>query len=267
MNKRIGLVVFSPTDTTRRICFEISRGMGNQNPAIIDTTRPEVREELINGSFDFEQVDHIIVGAPVYSGKLPLQIIEVLGKIAAVKKTTATAVVVYGNRDYGVSLHTMVSLLTEAGFSVNSAGIFIGEHSYSDIIPIAIDRPDDSDLKKAFEFGNSINNACSNISNIPIQLDRVSRSEKYTALKPVYNPELCRECGKCSSLCPCNLISGNGSYRYAEAEEMCIGCMACVKGCPCDGRSAKVNSMIKLAMKQILKEAATTRKEPVTILP
>ncbi|MCK7505252.1 MAG: hypothetical protein MZV70_15020 [Desulfobacterales bacterium] len=78
------------------------------------------------------------MGAPVYSGKLPLQVLEVL-QILHGNGKEATAIVVYGNRDYGIALHNMVELLSERGFRIAAAAAFIGQHSYSGIVPVALE--------------------------------------------------------------------------------------------------------------------------------
>lgn len=265
--KNIGIVFFSPTGSTRAVCEEISSGMGIKEPAIVDITKPETRENIVSGRIDLNSFDHLIVGAPVYCGKLPLQVIECLSKIN-IEETAATAVVVYGNRDFGVSLHTLVALLTDSGCYVNSAGIFIGEHSYSEIVPIAVNRPDHDDLSKARDFGESILSLNGrSVSNIPIQLDRISRSEKYTSIKPYFRLDKCNNCGICAAVCPTGIISTEtGSYTTAETEKSCVGCMACVRKCPTEARTSKVNPMIRIVMRQMFKEASMNRKEPFTII-
>jgi len=61
-------------------------------------TRPDIREKIISkpGSVT-ANIDHLIVGAPVYFGKLPIKVIECLKSINGNGKES-TAIVVYGNR-------------------------------------------------------------------------------------------------------------------------------------------------------------------------
>jgi hypothetical protein len=200
MSKRVGALYFSPTNTTKIICNAIALGMGEKNPKIIDMTRPDIRKNITsNADILLSDIDHLIVGSPVYSGKLPVEVIECLKFIEGNGKES-TAIFVYGNRDYGIALYRMVEILFKNGFSVISAGAFIGQHSYSDIVPVAMGRPDKSDMEKAYNFGNSSLNIskCLSLEKIPIQTDIFSKSDKYTPLKPVFISELCTQCGVCA---------------------------------------------------------------------
>ena len=188
INNRIGILFFSPTNTTKKICNAIASGMGSDDPLILDMTHPDTRSEIIaNANTVLDKVDHLIAGAPVYCGKLPLQAIECLKALHGNGKKS-TAIAVYGNRDYGIALHNMVEILSQNGFIVMAAGLFIGQHSYSDVVPVAIGRPDESDIEKAREFGAQIIHASRalNMEDIPIQWDKHSKSKEYTALKPAY---------------------------------------------------------------------------------
>jgi len=60
----------------------------------------------------------------------------------------------------GSNVNTKYGLVKTDHILFVAAGAFIGQHSYSELIPIAIGRPDKNDLKLAFNFGkNSINNS------------------------------------------------------------------------------------------------------------
>ena len=104
INNRIGVLFFSPTGTTKKICNALASGMGADDPLILDITHPGTRSEIIaNTNTVLDKIDHLIAGAPVYCGKLPLQAIECLRALRGHGKK-ATAVAVYGNRDYGIAL-------------------------------------------------------------------------------------------------------------------------------------------------------------------
>ena len=92
----------------------------------------------------------------------------------------STAIVVYGNRDYGKALYCMVEILIKNGFKVISAGAFIGQHSYSDIVPVAIGRPDKVDLDNAHVFGNNSNKVtgCLSLEKIPVQRGERGKKKK-----------------------------------------------------------------------------------------
>ena len=268
MQKRIGILYFSPTGTTKRICQSISLGIGVENPNIIDVTYPDTRTDVISNPEKYlNNTDHLIVGAPVYVGKLPIQVIECLKAIDG-KGKNCTSVVVYGNRDYGIALRSMVKLLSGNGFNVIAAGAFIGQHSYKDIIPVAMGRPDSLDLDLAIKFGEKISGATKplEINSIPVQLDMFSRSKSYFPLKPVYYENECNHCGDCAKTCPTGIISADtGGYINKKATEDCIGCMACVNSCEYNARINDANLIMKLFIKRVLKKASQMRTEPLTV--
>jgi Pyruvate/2-oxoacid:ferredoxin oxidoreductase delta subunit/flavodoxin len=268
--KRIGVLYFSPTNTTKKICKAIALGMGSKDPIDLNITIPDFRAKVASDSNAIlVNLDHLIIGAPVYSGKLPVQVIECLKAVNGNGKK-CTAIVVYGNRDYGIALSHLVELLTNNGFQVINAGAFIGQHSYSDIIPVAIGRPDKTDLGKAYNFGMESLNTNNSLSfkDIPIQHDIFSKSGRYTPIRPVFNTEKCIQCGICSKRCPMEFISPKtGNWLNQKAKKQCIGCMACVSSCKNKARYVRVNFGMKLILKYILNKASVQRQEPLTIFP
>jgi len=269
MKNRIGILCFSPTGTTKKVCTAVAGGMGAKDFQVFDITLPKIRASIIHDfRAVFENIDHLIVGAPVYSGKLPLQVLECLRAIDG-KGKGASAIVVYGNRDYGIALHSMVELLSGHGFSVSAAGAFIGQHSYSDIIPVATGRPDESDLKKAHHLGiRSLSaNVCLSPNDIPVQMDMSSQSDKYPSIKPFHIDAQCIQCGKCAKKCPVGLLNPDtGQYLDRNAKKQCIGCMACLRICMQHAKVVKVNPVVKLVIRLILKKASRERKEPLVLV-
>jgi len=269
MTKRIGILYFSPTNTTKKICRAVALGMGAKDPQTLDMTFPDIRAEIIaNPNTVTANIDHLIVGAPVYSGKLPLQAMECIRAIGGNGKE-CSAIVVYGNRNYGIALYRMVEILSENGFGVTAAGAFIGQHSYSDIVPVAMGRPDESDIEKARKLGESSLSATEYLSlkDVPIQIDNISKSDKYSALKPAYIAKLCVQCGKCVENCPIGLLSPDtGMYLSEAAKNQCIGCMACVSSCMQKARVAEANPIVRMVMKKKFRQASRERKEPLTIV-
>lgn len=153
ITKRIGILCFSPTNTTKKICNVVALGMGEKDPQIFNMTQPDIRTKIFTEpNMVTAHSDHFIIGAPVYFGKIPAQSIECLRFIHGNGKE-CTAIVVYGNRDFGIALYQLVEILSHNGFGVIAAGAFIGQHSYSDVVPVAIGRPDKSDIEKAYSFG------------------------------------------------------------------------------------------------------------------
>jgi Pyruvate/2-oxoacid:ferredoxin oxidoreductase delta subunit/protein involved in ribonucleotide reduction len=266
--KRIGVLYFSPTNTTKKICKAISFGMGEKDPVDLNITIPDFRAKLAsNPNAILDNIDHLIIGAPVYSGKLPIQVLECLKTINGNGKE-CTAVVVYGNRDYGIALYHLVEILSNNNFKVLAAGTFIGQHSYSDIIPVAVGRPDKTDLEKAYNLGLESMKTSNYLSleDIPVQRDFISRSDNYNPIQPVFKSEKCSHCRICSKRCPMNIISPEtGNWLNHEAKKQCIGCMACVSSCKDKARFVRANFGMRLILKYILRKASVQRQEPLTI--
>jgi len=271
ISRQIGILYFSPTNSTRKICQAIALGMGEKDLEDLNITFPDFREKLIsNQESMLENIRHLVVGAPVYAGKLPVQFIECINKLT-LKGKECTAVVVYGNRDYGIAFRNMAEILIKTGCKVVAAGAFIGQHSYKDIIPVAIGRPDKNDLEQAFNFGKkSINNSkYLTINEIPVQLDWISKSKSYFKSVAVeYISENCTKCGICAKHCPTGVISAKtGDYLSKKAKANCIACMACVFECKYEARIIEVNFINKLILRTHLKKASVQRLEPLVIFP
>ena len=268
MKKQIGILCFSPTGSTKTICETIALGMDCNKPKIINLTHQKTRNEfLAKPELALDGLDHLIVGLPVHSGKLPLLAIDCLQAIST-GSLKCSAIVVYGNRDFGVALYNMVVQLIQSGLTVVSAAAFIGKHSYSDVIPIATDRPDETDLKLAYIFGlnNLSKSSPIDLKDIPIQNDSISQSPKYPSIKPRFQSVACQQCGRCAAKCPIGILSAkSGEYKNRQSKNLCLGCMACVRCCPSEARINRVNPLVKLMMKQILKKATTRRQEPILI--
>jgi Pyruvate/2-oxoacid:ferredoxin oxidoreductase delta subunit/flavodoxin len=267
--KRIGVLYFSPTKTTEKICKAIALGMGVKYPVDLNITVSDFRTKLTSDSNQIlENIDHLIIGSPVYSGKLPVQVKECLKGINGNGKK-CTAVVVYGNRDYGLALYHMMEILSNNNFNILAAGTFIGQHSYSDIIPVAVGRPDKTDLEQAIRFGSESNNTSRYLSleDIPCQRDIFSKSKKYNPIKPVFKSGKCTHCRICSNRCPLNIISPDtGNWINKDSVKQCIGCMACVSGCNNKARFVRANIGMRFILKNILKKASVQRQEPLTII-
>jgi ferredoxin len=235
--KKIKLIYFSPTGTTKKTLEGIAQGLQINNIEHLDITS----SSAVPCKFEQLQSSELaIIGMPVYSGRLPSVAVERLKRLKA-EKTPAVVVVVYGNRAYDDALLELRDLASEIGFIPIAGGAFIGEHSFSnDITPIAVGRPDMEDLAKAKTFG----------INIEERLQKVDKSEQYPLLEvlgnfpykplkslsesPITNEATCTQCKLCMTVCPTEAIEFNGSILTDN--EACIKCCACVKTCPTNAR-------------------------------
>ncbi len=260
------LVYFSPTGTTKKTLEAIARGTGVKNILHHDITLPgSVPEKTI----EFPANEMVILGAPVYAGRLPDVAVQRLSKFRPAGSPAAVAAL-YGNREYEDALLEIGELAAATGFVVIAAGAFLGEHSYSTPeTPIAAGRPDAEDKRKAEKFGGEVMELFQAISK-PEEVtmpelpgNRPFRQKvKHPNAPPETDMEKCTLCGECVEVCPVGAISINGGL--ATDRELCILCCACVKNCPEQARA-----LTDPRMKQITERVCrltVRRKEPETFI-
>lgn len=259
--KKVKLIYFSPTGTTKKILESIAKGLNIDNVEHIDLTLPEGANQKV-ALFSGELV---LLGAPVYGGRLPVEAIKRLKQLKA-SKTLAVPIVVYGNREFEDALLELKNLAIDLGFYPVAGGAFIGEHSFATKAqPIANGRPDNLDVQKAMEFGARIKEkiATLQLADPPTDLNIPGRfpyegGVRAMSVSPVTNEDTCTVCGTCATVCPTEAISINGSV--VTTIERCIRCCACIKSCPTDSRHWEDPMMEKLTT--WLNENCAVRKEP-----
>lgn len=242
--KKVVLVYFSPTHTTKLVLEGIARGIDREVLELDLTT-----DDILN--FKANRDDLVIVGAPTYSSRIPQKAFDRLVEIKGAGGP-AVAVSVYGNAKYGNALKEIQGLLASNGFYVIAGAAFIGEHSFSsDKHPIAVGRPNDKDLEKALDFGNKISDKLElevdlkdmMVSNIPGEFPLEPR--KIMGPMQSYPGDECNNCGACISACPVNAI---GPDLICDSTK-CIKCFACVKVCPKETRYFDNEGLINTAIK------------------
>jgi len=254
-------VYFSPTGTTRTVTRAVSRGFGRKSGGDLDLTQGIPQE-----SPRFSKEDLVIIGMPVYSGRLPKVAAERLQSLQG-RETPAVAIVVYGNRAYDDALVELCDLCASQGFQIVAAGALVGEHSFSSAErPIAPNRPDPQDVGQAEYFGRQTR----------ILLDQTeSLADLKTPVVPgnrPYKPEMqpsgaatetdlaaCQRCGKCVEICPTQCIRMEAEIPKTDPEH-CIWCMACVRNCPAGARIVALPRIDEIA--QRLHDTCQIRKEP-----
>jgi len=260
------IIYFSPTGTTKKIINSIIKGMGIVNNEIIDLTLPKVRNTsvpLING-------DIVLIGVPVYEEKIPEIAYQFLTNLKGNGKPLVL-VGVYGNIGDGIVLNELDFIAKNSGFKVVAAGSFIGEHSFStDEVLIAQNRPNNDDLNKAEEFGESIIEKVKNIidlkdislkipqGKLPLMAKIVPKNSARLFTKtPFANMNTCTHCNLCVKLCPMGAIDKD---TLEINEEQCIRCFCCVKRCPKKAR--KIIYRPRFLVSKVLTMKNKVRKEP-----
>ncbi len=258
--KRVKLIYFSPTGTTRKVLESIAAGIFHDAVEHIDLTLPGGN----GGAVQFLPDDLVIIGAPVYGGRLPAEVVKRFREIKG-DMTPAVPVVVYGNRDFEDSLLELKDLASESGFIPVAGGAFIGEHSFATKeLPIATGRPDHLDVQKAMNFGAAIKDKVSNLQSNDVKIDLLipgrfpyEGGARAMTVSPVTDTEKCTVCGICAGVCPTSAITVDD--RVTTKVEPCIRCCACIKYCPEGARFWEDSTMLTIT--KWLNENCSSRKE------
>jgi ferredoxin len=262
--KKVNLVSFSPTRTTKKVLQEISKGLGLDSENDLDFTLLQNPEETTVTADELT-----IFGVPVYGGRVPSEAKRRLQSIST-KGAPAVVVVSYGNREFEDALLELKDIVQENGFSILAGGAFIGEHSFSiSEKPIAQNRPDATDLSKAAQFGVQIREKVDGLSSLPgLPPLTIPGNNPYkpskpgSGISPITKQDDCTVCNECATVCPTHAIdSKNPQITDGEA---CILCCACVKNCPSGARVMENPNIGKIV--DFLFETCSARKEPVLFL-
>ena len=260
----VKLIYFSPTETSIKVAVAVSKGLGVSRVTHMNLTVPQARSR----SFPPVTESLAIIAMPVYAGRLPEEAVARLRRVQG-NGAPAVVIVLYGNRAYEDALIELRDLASECGFVPVAAGAFIGEHSYAnDHAPIALSRPDPSDLGKARDFGGAIRammNGVSAVSELPLlQVPGNVPYQDYRVIKnlaPISDDARCNICGVCMMVCPTGAISLRDGAMATDASN-CILCCACVKACVLSARALIDERIGKI--RGMLVHKCIERKEPET---
>lgn len=259
MSGNICAMYFSPTRTTKTITAAIAEILSQETGKAgtsTDLTRPCGR----GGEFSYGSDDVLLLGFPVYGGRIPRVLEETLSKLKG-DGTAAVIVAVYGNRDYDDALVEAEDILKAAGFTVTAAGAFIGEHSFSKKLGAC--RPDKADLDAAAGFALQVAGKLAS-GNLRVAAIKGARPYKERMPSLPFLPktsEGCTGCMVCAESCPAGAISGLDPKTVAAG---CIQCNHCVKVCPASAKYFDDEPLMKIIAK--LEGNFMARKEPELFL-
>ncbi len=236
---RITLLFFSPTGTTKKTLRSFGQKLSETLDAgsvqELDFTPKKNREKV----YRFSEDDLVIMGIPVYAGRLPNVLKDFLGTIEG-GGALGVAITMFGNRSFDDGLVELRGRMTEDGFKVIGAGAFVGEHSFSEILGKG--RPLPEDLAQLDEFALAVaekvklgncNTEFAVKGEVPYRPYYTPKNMQgepvnFLKAKPLTSSE-CTDCKLCVELCPMDSIDYDDTSLVPG---ICIKCSACVKFCP-----------------------------------
>jgi len=260
--EQVTLIYFSPTGTTRKVLQGIAEGIGVKNVVHVDLTLPADGEQHAVSFSD----GLVLLGAPVYAGRLPAEVIKRFSHLKA-DNVLAVPIVLYGNREFEDALLELKRFATELGFCPIAGGAFIGEHSFATAeFPIACGRPDTADIQKAIEFGANVKEKVAALQSlaevtelqVPGNYPYKEKGPRPLPAAPLLDESACTVCGVCATVCPTGAIAID--EQVVTSAELCIRCCACIKVCPEGAREIPEGKWKDIA--RWLNENYAVRKEP-----
>ena len=242
-NRKIISCYFSPTGNTRlaadNMAEELSRKLNSDYTSVDFTFSEKRNQDLI-----FDKDDIVILGMPVFAGRLPNKIMPFVRDRIKGNGNPVICLVTYGNRSYGEALNEMAFLCRQNGMKVIGGIAVVSEHSFADTL--ATGKPDSEELAVVAEFASRISDklACEDYSmkstigeKLPeeyyVPLKEDGTPAKFLKAAPKVDMSLCTGCKKCAEACPMGSIDMNDP---ANITGICIKCQSCIKKCPAGAR-------------------------------
>ena len=239
---QVWAVYFSGTGTTRRTVERIAGGIASRLALPVETvnfSRPSVRQERLR----FGETDLVVLGTPVYAGRVPNVLLPFLKENVMGGGALAVPVVLFGNRNYDDALIELRNILIADGLHPIAAGAFVGEHSFSR--ELGAGRPNAGDEALMDELAArtaELTAAWETAPQTPVTVrgqepirpyytprDRAGNPINILKVKPKTDLSRCGGCGLCAEICPMGSID---PADVSQVQGICIKCCACVKGCP-----------------------------------
>lgn len=261
MDKQLNLLYFSATGNTSKIVKKVAKGIGETVKEYNITLPANRQEELV-----FDNNDLVIIGVPVYAGRVPRFLIDYFAKVKG-NNTKAVFIVVYGNRDYEDSLLELKDTFEKNGFVGVAGGAFVAEHSYT--TKVATDRPDINDLDTAYNFGIKIKDKLENAdghiltSNLVVKGNFPYKEKAPIQITAPETTDSCLECGICANHCPMGAIDFNNFKNIDNLK--CIKCCSCIKKCPSNSKSINNETFYEFTQR-LIDNLSIVRHEPELFL-
>lgn len=242
-------IYFSPSGTTKKVVDEIAKNFD------------EVKETYdllnFNSEKEFSSDNIVIVGMPIFAGRLPKSARDRLAKLKGAN-TSAIAVVNYGNAHVTDALLELIDLLGENNFNVVAAASTVSHHSI--FSGVAVGRPDDRDIEKINEFAEKTKGKIESNNGLEAEIpgNRPYVDYKQLPFEIACDETLCAFCYDCVTICPEHAIPDDDPIDTDL--DLCSRCTACISICPEDARMFAGDAFE--AKKVDFESANSERKEP-----
>lgn len=290
--RRIVAAYFSPTGNTEKLAKAMAQaiadsiepscesGDGANAPAVefLDFTRPDAR----GTNYEFAKDDLLIIGLPVYAGRLPNKILPFVQSNLKGDGTLSLPFVCFGNRDFGDGISELVYEQRNTGFRPAAAAAFATQHAFA--TELAHGRPDDKDMEDAKalalglweavrkaggDSGSDNPSGPAEFADLTVEGNmppgpyyRPLRADGEPAVflkaKPVTYTEKCVRCGTCARVCSMGSIDPED---VTSVPGICIKCQACVTHCPAGAKY--FDNPDFLSHKEMLETNYTDKKQNV----
>ena len=222
---KITTVFFSPSETTKKVAGIIADNFEDEH-VVCDLL-------YFNDEKEFASDDIVVVGMPVFAGRIPKTARDRLSKLAG-DNTKAIAFANYGNAHVTDALLELVDLLKENNFDVVAAASTISHHSIFD--GVAVGRPDDDDIAKIDEFAQKAIEKIENGDSLEAEIPGNRPYVDYKTLPFIVSCDesTCVFCLECVSVCPEKAIPDDDP---ADVDlDLCTKCTSCINICPENAR-------------------------------
>ena len=215
---------FSPTGGTQKATELFCKKLSDDF-VVVDMTRPENRLKNLK----FGPNDLVVMGCPVYGGRLPQ--VDDLWKNIEGQQTSCVLMACFGNRDYDDMLLEWKNKVEQKGFVCIAAAAVVIPHVYSD--KLGAGRPDAEDEKEFELFAEKVlkKMRAGEKTSVNVSGNYPYKEWKKMPVTPIKGDE-CISCGACEKICPTQAIGKD----FLGNAELCIQCMKCVRICPVGAR-------------------------------
>ena len=245
---KFSIVYFSAVGHTEKVVRYIAEQLGGMD-RVVDLSDPFLK------ACDFSKDERVVVGCPVYGGRIPSIVAERLGKVSF-DATRAVTLVTYGNRAYEDALLELNDVLLARGAIPVASAAIVAQHSMAP--SVAAERPTATDYQNLSVFSRFALQKYDEVHAIPVQVpgNRPYRAWSKMPVTPVVSGK-CIHCGQCIQKCPTMAIWITDPKKTDPSK--CILCMRCVAICPQQAR--QLPAQAKEAIEKKLAPVAKLTRE------